>query len=1002
MPTLVRIIARLSRLGLAQTDRTSEVLGAALRVIHSAFVQLWRPRMARTTLGNHSAQFATPAKDIYRCIDNRPAGGVLLKRVVIFLIPVAAVIAAGGSGRAQNADLSRHIVPAFNRQLDVVAPPTGFGSGRIWRVGPKHTFKKPSDVVGRVRDGDIVEIHAARYACDTGLKWSANYLTLVGVGGRPVLDATDCGGVVGDKGIWNPGGEGLIVDNIEFVGASGPSHNDAGIRYDGKGYLYITNSYFHDNENGILVTAVKAASTDIVIDRSEFAHNGTGDGRTHNIYISSSEPTMVHSFVIRFSYSHQANIGHEVKTRAQTNYILYNRLADEADGTSSYDIDISQGGLTYIIGNIIQHGAHADNAAMVSYAAETPSNAVQELYIINNTFVSEVTGSPVAVNLDDHGLSVAKMTNNLVVGIPERQVVGVSPAKMLIRNNVVTAEPAFYDRAHREYHLTANSPAVRAGTDPDSVHSISLVPAYEFTYPASAVPRPHAGVLDVGGYQYIAGQVIPPPPDVTFTAKSPVDYDSSVTLSWSVRGATYCTATGDWSGALASSGIYRSPSATSRKTYGISCEGPGGSASQSAAVEVNQSPAAAALGTYEWREIPNSALISVCASAIEDSGGRFVYEDDFGTGPYCEGKDIGATGVYVPPTHTWYLIGGAGGRNYYGNEVYGFNLATQKPELVTLPDHISASKEYVPADAENSKLHLPGCDRILHMQQDGIAPAAHAVFGTAAWNPQLKEIIVGPGTFLKGAGDCSPRVNGEVEFGQMTTDIWGFAPPEDAQLPAGSAQTWHLLAGGNNAFGSVSVPLWLFDPVSGLIYVGGNRAYPDRGGFLIDPSHRRAKVALANAIWPYGGDVVGASAVDTDHHYAMVIGNGAMAMWNLNGLSLTKYGAHAPFIHESGWTIIGDKELFKNPHRPGITYNPKLKAFVAWTGSTTIYFLYPNYTSKTISVVAKMDVAAGPSDRANDLDGKFTYIPESDAYLAFTGMRQNFSLLIPPRPIPPK
>lgn len=349
----------------------------------------------------------------------------------------------------------RHILPAFDPRLDIVQPPTGFGTGRIWHVGPNQIYKKPSDVVTQVHDGDIVMIDAARYACDTGLKWSANHLTLVGVGGRPVLDATNCGGVVGDKGIWNPLGNGLIVDNVEFVGASGPSANDAGIRYDGSGYLYITNSFFHDNQNGILATPSESA--DLVIDHSEFAHNGTHDGHTHNMYISSGGPAAAHSFVIRFSYSHNADIGHEVKTRALTNYILYNRLADEEGGNSSYEIDVSQGGLTYIIGNVLEKGPNADNSAFISYSAEDPPNPVQEVYVVSNTFVSDADGPTVAVNLYDRRLSAARMINNLVTGERPPSLVGGARDKIQLANNIVTGLSGFYDAAHREYHLTADS-----------------------------------------------------------------------------------------------------------------------------------------------------------------------------------------------------------------------------------------------------------------------------------------------------------------------------------------------------------------------------------------------------------------------------------------------------------------------------------------------------------------------------------------------------------------
>ena len=40
--------------------------------------------------------------------------------------------------------------------------------------------------------GDTVEIDAGTYACDTSVKWNANFLTLRGVNGRAVMKADGC------------------------------------------------------------------------------------------------------------------------------------------------------------------------------------------------------------------------------------------------------------------------------------------------------------------------------------------------------------------------------------------------------------------------------------------------------------------------------------------------------------------------------------------------------------------------------------------------------------------------------------------------------------------------------------------------------------------------------------------------------------------------------------------------------------------------------------------
>src|SRR3954469_6092433 len=100
----------------------------------------------------------------------------------------------------------------------------------------------------------------------------------------------------------------------------------------------------------------------------------------------------VRSFTLRYSYSHGAKVGHEVKSRALTNYILYNRITDEQGGTASYGIDLPNGGTAYIIGNIMQKSAQSGNSARIAFAAEGGSNPAQQLYVVNNTMVSDYTG----------------------------------------------------------------------------------------------------------------------------------------------------------------------------------------------------------------------------------------------------------------------------------------------------------------------------------------------------------------------------------------------------------------------------------------------------------------------------------------------------------------------------------------------------------------------------------------------------------------------------------
>ena len=224
---------------------------------------------------------------------------------------------------------------------------------RVLKVGSNKLYKLPSEAAAVSIDGDTIEIDAGEYVGDA-TTWYPDNLVIRGADGRAHMKAN--GEYAQGKGIWVIAGNNIVVENIEFSEASVPDQNGAGIRADGSG-LIIRNCFFHDNENGIL----GPDAGEVVIEYSEFANNGYGDGYTHNMYIGK-----IDKFTLRYSYSHHAKTGHNVKSRAKENYILYNRIMDENNGTSSYDIDLPNGGLSFIIGNLIQQGPNTDNSTIVS------------------------------------------------------------------------------------------------------------------------------------------------------------------------------------------------------------------------------------------------------------------------------------------------------------------------------------------------------------------------------------------------------------------------------------------------------------------------------------------------------------------------------------------------------------------------------------------------------------------------------------------------------------
>jgi hypothetical protein len=362
--------------------------------------------------------------------------------------------------------------------------------GATIAVGPTGLYALPCAGLSAAQDGDIVEIDAAGiYAGDVCTIY-ANSLTIRGVNGRPHIGAG--GNNAEGKGTWVVAGNDTLIENIEMTGATVPSHNGAAIRQEGTN-VTIRNCYFHDNEEGILTMADPTSS--ILIEYSEFARNGYGDGYTHNMYIGH-----VQQFILQFSYSHQANIGHLVKSRASENYILYNRLTDET-GTASYELDIPNGGLSYVIGNVIQQSPTTDNPNMAAYLEEGtyPGNPSQSLYLINNTFVNGL-GSGNFVLIGSADTTPAVLENNFFTG---GGTISNQAGAILTTNFVGT--PSFVNPAAFDYHLMAGSPGIDAGRTPGSAFGYSLVPSYEYIYNTCGELRTTVGIIDIGAFEYNGG-----------------------------------------------------------------------------------------------------------------------------------------------------------------------------------------------------------------------------------------------------------------------------------------------------------------------------------------------------------------------------------------------------------------------------------------------------------------------------------------------------------------
>ena len=381
--------------------------------------------------------------------------------------------------------------------------------GKTWHVGPTRQYTAPSKVMSLVGNGDTVEIDPGIYVKDVGA-WNADSLVLRCSSGYAHLDAQ--GTAAQRKAIWVINGERTYIEGIEFSGCAIDSidgQNGAGIRMQSNS-MECRRCYFHDNQEGILTG--NDTTNEVLIEACEFDHNGVETGANagfqHNIYAGHSRVA-----TIKFCYFHRSIIGHELKTRANVNYILYNHIVDGPTGDGSISIDMPNGGLCYVIGNSIEKGPMTANSTIIGYGEEGIINPDSEFYFVNNTVVTD--RNPTRLDTIKPGAK-AKLINNILAGVMHP----LNPTADTI-SNIISSDVSYFqfvDSKNYDYRISSSFPGMRSGTDPGSVHGFRLLPASAYKDPidslvvplfplhVGAYPPPSAGG-DVVAIRLITGRV---------------------------------------------------------------------------------------------------------------------------------------------------------------------------------------------------------------------------------------------------------------------------------------------------------------------------------------------------------------------------------------------------------------------------------------------------------------------------------------------------------------
>jgi hypothetical protein len=360
--------------------------------------------------------------------------------------------------------------------FDVAIPFDGNAHAATLTVDPSGEIQTIAQAATLAHDGDVVEILPGNYMGDVAV-WTQKRLTIRGVAETPVLRAN--GRDAEGKAIWVVRDGDFVIENVAFEGARVADHNGAGIRFE-RGKLTVRRCRFVDNENGILTS--NANDAELVIEDSVFAKAPRDRGPLkHLLYVG-----RIGRLQITGSRFHQGYEGHLIKSRARQNHIAYNLIYDANGGTAAYELEFPNGGLAYVIGNVIGQSATTTNPAVVSYGAEGDYWERNALYLVNNTLTSDARAAWFLRVASDRlpGDTTIVAVNNLTVGLG----IFTLGAKGRFDGNYPLLSWALAEPEVLDFRLGASSLLRNAGVAPPVVDGRSLAPTAEFKLPVGTMP----------------------------------------------------------------------------------------------------------------------------------------------------------------------------------------------------------------------------------------------------------------------------------------------------------------------------------------------------------------------------------------------------------------------------------------------------------------------------------------------------------------------------------
>lgn len=394
-------------------------------------------------------------------------------------------------------------------------------------VGAGKTYARIEDAVTAARAGDTIAVYRASgngaYIRPMISVAKAN-LKIIGMGTTLILlDGT--GGSYSGAGSVpraliqvNPGGDGLLIENLDLRNAHNDTHNGAGVRINQASRVTIRKCRITANDMGIMSNGngSPTSAADQLIEYCRIDANGSlaDPGYNHNLYLGGTNAT------VQFCEISGALTGHNFKSRAHFNLIRYNYIHDSANRELDL-VDASDtsrpNSHSVLLGNLIVKKANTNgNRGTVHFGQDGGGNHDGTIYFINNTVVTPYL-SPVLQLTASQGK--ARFVNNVIfnsaqsaptlvqlpAGVAPSAVTGdnnwISKGYVLVGTSIsastryqgpsVTSHPGFASVSNRDYWIltaSATFPTILAPTYIDGTGvSRSGMPTFQYKATANSL-----------------------------------------------------------------------------------------------------------------------------------------------------------------------------------------------------------------------------------------------------------------------------------------------------------------------------------------------------------------------------------------------------------------------------------------------------------------------------------------------------------------------------------